>query len=79
MKTIVLLLCLLISFNGIAQNVKGTIYEISPENKKQTLPGANMDWEGTTVGVVSDANGKFSIAKHPFKNDVYRSQAIRSS
>ncbi len=68
MKTIVLLLCLLISFNGIAQNLKGTVYEISPENKKQTLPGANIYWEGTTLGVVSDANGKFSIEKHPSTN-----------
>lgn len=43
-----------------AQRVKGRVVE---ENggKKLSLPGANVVWEGTTEGVVTDQEGRFEL------------------
>ena len=44
----------------MAQSIKGRVVE---ENggKKISLPGANVVWEGTTKGVVTDENGRFEL------------------
>lgn len=47
----------------MAQSIKGRVVE---ENggKKVSLPGANVVWEGTTEGVVTDENGRFELKWH---------------
>lgn len=44
----------------MAQSIKGRVVE---ENggKKLSLPGANVVWEGTTEGVVTDQDGRFEL------------------
>jgi len=48
------------------QKIEGTIYETNEKNKQIGLPGANLRWLNTSVGVVTDFNGKFTI---PYKNE----------
>lgn len=52
------LLC--VSFGVFAQDIKGKIVELNGD-KKVGLPGANVYWEGTSEGVVTDENGGFKI------------------
>ena len=45
----------------IAQTIKGVVFELDKNNKKQTLPGVNLYWSGTQIGTVSNSNGEFNI------------------
>ncbi|PWD98185.1 TonB-dependent receptor [Marinilabilia rubra] len=56
------LLIVFLSINilsGSTQSIEGTVYE---QNTK-VLPGANIHWEGTSTGTVTDKNGHFSLPK----------------
>ena len=56
----------LIAFVAIATiskaQISGTVFEIVDGNK-QTLFGANVYWENSSVGTISDMNGNFKINK----------------
>ena len=45
-------------------HLTGTIFETKIDGDRNPLPGANIYWAGTTLGVSSDADGKFSIERH---------------
>lgn len=61
MKYILLLVTICCSYILNAQTIKGFVFE-EGEQGKIGLPGANVYWEGTTEGVVTDVDGKFEIA-----------------
>jgi outer membrane receptor for ferrienterochelin and colicin len=44
-----------------APMLTGNIFELTPEGKKQALPGANVFWKSTSDGTISDGEGKFSL------------------
>jgi outer membrane receptor for ferrienterochelin and colicins len=41
--------------------ITGKVMEISAESKQGPLPGANVYWEGTQLGVITNEKGEFSI------------------
>jgi hypothetical protein len=45
-------------YNRVAGIVSGKVYD---GNSNETLPGVNIQIEGTTIGAVTDANGNYSI------------------
>jgi len=47
------------------ETLKGQVFEIS-KGKKLVLPGANVYWKGSSIGSLTDADGKFSI---PYSNN----------
>lgn len=51
-----------------AQNLSGTISELSSKKEQIPLPGANMRWLGTTKGAISDIQGQFNLSKHKTGN-----------
>ena len=63
MKFLFLIALLALVTTTMAQSIKGRVVE---ENggKKVSLPGANVVWEGTTEGVVTDENGRFELKWH---------------
>lgn len=63
MKKLILLLTLL-PVVSMAQQIDGTIYEVV-SNKEVPLPGANVYWLDTTIGDVTDLDGKFTIPYDP--------------
>ncbi len=48
------------------QKVTGTIYDQNPENKNIPLAGANVYWQNTQVGTVTDFDGNFEL---PYKTE----------
>ncbi len=64
MKKIAILV--LMTFNlafGYSQiKIEGVIYELDKNNKPSGLPGATIQWLGTTTGTSTDANGRFVLA-----------------
>lgn len=60
MKNLLILFILCWNYAVSAQTIKGVVYEMS-ENGPVGLPAANVYWEGTTQGVVTDVEGKFEI------------------
>ena len=72
MKKIVFIL-LVLPLAAFSQNeISGEIVEVNSENKEVPLPGANVYWLNTTVGDVTDFDGKFTI---PYQDD-YRQLVI---
>ena len=83
LKYIATLLFLFISHILVSQkhiHIKGEVFEVSAENKKESLVGANVYWMNSDIGTVTHINGKFEIEKIPesttliisfigFKND----------
>ena len=45
-----------------SQNISGKIFEILENGEISPLIGANIIWEGTSIGTVSDNNGFYSIS-----------------
>lgn len=46
----------------IAQvKIKGMVMEPSPDGKHRPLAGANILWEGTSIGTISDFDGNFTL------------------
>jgi outer membrane receptor for ferrienterochelin and colicins len=46
-----------------SQSVSGIVYTQDDQTTKSPLPGVNVYWLKTTKGTLTDANGKFEIAK----------------
>lgn len=60
---------LLVASTVSAQRVSGVVYEIAPsKTKKIPLPGANIYWLGTSLGVSADTAGRFSIPRSAQSN-----------
>ena len=51
--------------NSTAQNIKGRVLELSDDGLESPVFGANVYWEGTTVGTITDIDGKYSIKEAP--------------
>ena len=66
MKRINLLFILFPLFLFSQEKIEGTINETNTNNQKIGLPGANVRWLNTSIGAVTDFNGKFTI---PFKKE----------
>lgn len=64
MKTVLYILLVLPTMLFSQDKITGMIMEANADNVQIRLPGANVFWLQTTVGVVTDIDGKFSI---PFK------------
>lgn len=61
-KAIILAICLLNLMALYSQiKIEGTISEIDKNNKPIGLPGATIQWLGTTKGTSTDVNGNFSL------------------
>jgi outer membrane receptor for ferrienterochelin and colicin len=43
--------------------IRGEVYELNEENNKDLLVGANVYWLNSTIGSVTDENGKFEIER----------------
>ncbi len=58
-----------ISTYAIEENsIKGTVLELDKEGNESGLPGVNVYWAGTTIGVSTNSDGTFSL-KLPQSND----------
>lgn len=57
---IVLLMLVCIKTNA-QQVVKGIVYETSETGKDLPLPGANLYWQNTDIGTISNFDGKFEL------------------
>ena len=61
-KIIIIAIVLIASLNTKAQEyIKGKVVEIVRDGSELPIPGANVYWEGTTIGVASDQNGFYLI------------------
>ena len=58
-----LLFSIFFSFQSISQTVKGIVYEINNSGKEIPIFGANVYYEGTNTGTISNLDGTFSIKK----------------
>ena len=62
MKRIILISMLLIAtIDTKAQQIKGRVVEILPSGEESPLPGANVVWDGTTIGSTSNEQGFYLI------------------
>ena len=43
------------------EKITGTILEANENKEEILLPGANVYWQGTSVGTTTDIDGKFSL------------------
>jgi hypothetical protein len=64
---LLVLVCLLKSFNTYSQEPSGRILtgKVTFAADNQPVPGANIVIKGTTTGTVANANGEFSISVNP--------------
>lgn len=65
MKNIIYLLLLFPSLLFSQEKINGKIMEENTLKKEAGLPGANVYWLDTNIGVVTDIDGKFSIPYQP--------------
>jgi hypothetical protein len=64
MKSLLFTLCLVIITNvGIAQVLRGTVYERDDNNIKIPLVGTNLYWQGTQSGTTTNNDGYFELKK----------------
>ena len=62
MKNLLITAIVLVATSNIsAQNINGRVFEILKDNSKAPIVGANIFWEGTTIGTITDKNGYYSI------------------
>ena len=61
-KIIIIAIVLIATINSKAQeNIKGRVVEHEQDGSETPIPGANVYWEGTTIGVATDEQGYYSI------------------
>jgi outer membrane cobalamin receptor len=61
-KKFFLSIMLIVSCGKIwSQQLQGTVFEYNNSKQLEPLPGVNVYWLGTTIGVATDENGKFSL------------------
>lgn len=58
-----MILTFLVIDAGMAQTLKGIVYEIDENQNKIPLIGTNIFWEGTQIGTTSDKQGLFELEK----------------
>jgi outer membrane receptor for ferrienterochelin and colicins len=46
---------------AIAQHTMGKAFGLNDKGLKETLPGANVYWQGTTIGTAANIDGEFQI------------------
>lgn len=61
MKRLLYIIALLPLFSLSQETVSGMVMEANEKNEHIPLPGANIYWLDTTVGTVTDIDGKFSV------------------
>ena len=66
MKNIFYIVLILPIIMSSQDKINGTILEANEKNEVIGLPGANVYWLNTSVGAVTDIDGKFSI---PYEKD----------
>jgi outer membrane receptor for ferrienterochelin and colicin len=59
-KIIIIAIVLIANIKLTAQQIKGRVVEIQ-DGKEVSLPGANVVWEGTQIGVTSNSEGFYVI------------------
>lgn len=60
---IIMILTFLVIDAGIAQTLKGIVYEIDENQNKIPLAGTNIFWEGTQMGTTTNEEGFFELEK----------------
>jgi len=61
-KILIIAIVLIATVNTKAQeNIKGRVVEHEQDGSETPIPGANVYWEGTTIGVATDEQGYYSI------------------
>ena len=61
-KIIIVAIVLFANTNIKAQNqIKGKVVEQMENGSETPIPGANVYWEGTTIGVATNDKGSYSI------------------
>jgi outer membrane receptor for ferrienterochelin and colicins len=60
---IIMILSFLVMDAGIAQTLKGIVYEMDENQNKIPLIGTNIFWEGTQIGTTSNEEGIFELEK----------------
>ncbi len=58
---IIMILTFLVIDAGIAQTLKGIVYEIDEDQNKIPLVGTNVFWEGTQTGTTTNEEGFFEL------------------
>lgn len=63
---VIMILSFLVIDAGIAQTLKGIVYEIDEDRNKIPLVGTNVYWEGTQIGTTTNEEGIFELKKIAF-------------
>ena len=64
MKSLIIMITVFLLINtGLAQTLKGTVYETDEYQNKIPLVGTNVYWEGTQNGTTTNDNGRFVLEK----------------
>ncbi len=69
MKNLFIILFFIPTLFFAQDNIKGMVMEPSPQGKHLPLAGANVIWEGTSVGTITDVDGNFIL---PYKSSYKR-------
>ena len=65
LKIITTVLLFGFSFSTLGQSIYGRVLEETSSGKIVPIIGANVYWENTTIGTVTDKNGNYSIQEAP--------------
>lgn len=57
MNKILLLFVFIFSFSSYSQTINGSVFD----EKKEPIPGVSVYLDGTTIGTITDENGKYSL------------------
>ncbi len=61
-KILIIAMVLIATINTKAQEkIKGKVVELMEDGNEMPIPGANVYWEGTTIGVATNADGFYLI------------------
>ncbi|MDA9634508.1 TonB-dependent receptor [bacterium] len=64
-KYIILIITICIGIQAKSQNISGKVLERISSDKFNPIIGANVYWENTNIGTVTDKNGLYSIEEAP--------------
>ena len=64
-KYIILIITICIGIQAESQNINGKVLEQISSEKFNPIVGANVYWENTNIGTVTDKNGLYSIQEAP--------------
>ena len=64
-KYIILIITICIGIQAESQNINGKVLERISSDKFNPIIGANVYWENTNIGTVTDKNGLYSIEEAP--------------